>query len=69
MPMEANKEMAKTDNATVWSEKFMSIYSFQANLYLPRALGLIPNPPKRWSLALTQGMMGKGRRTGPARSQ
>ncbi len=28
-----------------------------------------PNPPKRWSLALTQGMMGKGRRTGPARSQ
>ena len=30
---------------------------------------LIPNPPKRWSLSLTPWMMGKGRRTGPARSQ
>ena len=28
-----------------------------------------PNPPKRWSLALTPCMMGKGRRTGLARSQ
>ena len=28
-----------------------------------------PNPPKRWSLALTPWMMGKGRRTGPARFQ
>ena len=26
-----------------------------------------PNPPKRWSLALTPWMMGKGRRTGLAR--
>ena len=25
---------------------------------------LSPNPPKRWSLALTPWMMGKGRRTG-----
>ena len=25
---------------------------------------LTPNPPKRWSLALTPWMMGKGRRTG-----
>ena len=30
---------------------------------------LNPNPPKRWSLALTQGLMGKGGRTGQARSQ
>ena len=28
-----------------------------------------PNPPKRWALELTQRMMGKGRRTGPARFQ
>ena len=43
VPVEANKEVAKTNNATVWSESFMSINSFQANLYLPRALGLIDN--------------------------
>ena len=29
---------------------------------------LSPNPPKRWALALTQGLMGKGRRTGQARN-
>ena len=28
-----------------------------------------PNPPKRWAVALTPGMMGKGRRTGQARFQ
>ena len=28
-----------------------------------------PNPPKRCALALTHGMMGKGRRTGQARFQ
>ena len=28
--------------------------------------GLNPNPPKRWAVALTPGMMGKGRRTGQA---
>ena len=32
-------------------------------------LHLNPNPPKRWAVALTQGMMGKGRRTGRARFQ
>ena len=30
---------------------------------------LTPNPPKRWAVALTPGMMGKGRRTGQARFQ
>ena len=30
---------------------------------------LSPNPPKRWAVALTPGMMGKGRRTGQARFQ
>ena len=28
-----------------------------------------PNPPKRCTLELTLGLMGKGRRTGPARFQ
>ena len=28
-----------------------------------------PDPPKRCALALTQGLMGKGRRTGQARFQ
>ena len=32
-------------------------------------LAIIPNPPKRWAVALTPGMMGKGRRTGQARFQ
>ena len=45
---------------------------FQA-LFLPHVLlvvpGLDPNPPKRWAVALTPGMMGKGRRTGQARFQ
>ena len=27
---------------------------------------LSPNPPKRWAVAMTQRMMGKGRRTGLA---
>ena len=36
---------------------------------LSRPAHLIPNPPKRWSLSLTQGVMGKGRRTGPNRFQ
>ena len=31
-------------------------------------LSVTPNPPKRWAVALTPGMMGKGRRTGQADS-
>ena len=37
-----------------------------------RAVGdarFTPNPPKRCALALTQGLMGKGGRTGQARFQ
>ena len=37
-----------------------------AGLSSPR---LSPNPPKRWAVALTPGMMCKGRRTGQARFQ
>ena len=40
---------------------------------LPRVListsSLSPNPPKGLALALTQGLMGRGRRTGQARFQ
>ena len=35
----------------------------------PATGNLSPNPPKRWAVALTPGMMGKGRRTGQARFQ
>ena len=34
-----------------------------------RAALISPNPPKRWALALTPGLMRKGRRTGQARLQ
>ena len=37
----------------------------QVRQYL-ETLGLKPNPPKRWAVAMTQRMMGKGRRTGLA---
>ena len=44
-----------------------------AGLLLPvtlaHHLGLNPNPPKGLALALTQGLMGRGRRTGQARFQ
>ena len=36
---------------------------------VPFLVRLTPNPPKRWAVALTPGMMGKGRRTGQARFQ
>ena len=36
---------------------------------IERNLPFTPNPPKRWAVALTPGMMGKGRRTGQARFQ
>ena len=36
----------------------------------PWVISLSPNPPKRWALVLTPGMMmGEGRRTGLARFQ
>ena len=37
--------------------------------YIREGGGVSPNPPKRWAVALTPGMMGKGRRTGQARFQ
>ena len=43
----------------------MSIREAYALLWVP----LSTNPPKRWAVALTPGMKGKGRRMGQARFQ
>ena len=41
----------------------------RSTVFYLRHLFVSPNPPKRWAVALTPGMMGKGRRTGQARFQ
>ena len=43
--------------------------SFEVARFLFQDPLVTPNPPKRWAVALTPGMMGKGRRTGQARFQ
>ena len=37
--------------------------------WLMHTVGLTPNPPKRWALSLTQGLIGRGRQMGQAQFQ
>ncbi len=71
----------RTGSATALMERYQNVLATDADggsrdrsvVYARRVLNMVkgfsPNPPKRWAVALTPGMMGKGRRTGQARFQ
>ena len=56
LPIRVNETITKDANRPLYPAHAKEIAEYL----------LIPNPPKRWAVAMTQRMMGKGRRTGLA---
>ena len=51
--------LGKFDDVTGWDHQLVRVYWYYAENITPFS----PDPPKGGTLALTQGLMGKGRRT------